>query len=403
MKNILIIGAMHLPLPSVKGGAIEGLVDEFLKYNSKKEKFKITVYSPFSKEINDEYLKTYNNTNFRYIHNNSISRIINKIKYKVIRVIRKNEKIPTSYALTIIDDLKRKKELDKYDLVIIENQVESLIEYRKKIKSKIVEHLHNDYINNNTKSAKKIVESCDEFWGVSNFICNQIKKIDKNAVTKTLYNGVDIKKFREKICNQDKEKMYNKIGFEKNDFIILFVGRIMPEKGVLELIKAFNNIKNNKDNMKLLIVGEKKSNSDKINAYMNELIEEQSKNKEAIYFYGKANENDLKTIYSIANLQVVPSICEEAFGLIIIEGMCANNFLIVSNSGGIPEIVEDKAIIVNKQKIIKELEQSIVNVHNNSYNMKKNTKDYAKIIEKYSIDNYNANFESLILDAISEK
>ena len=52
----------------------------------------------------------------------------------------------------------------------------------------------------------------------------------------------------------------------------------MPEKGVLELLKSFNKIKSEKDNMKLLIVGNKKNNKKEINEYYDRMLSEKSKN-----------------------------------------------------------------------------------------------------------------------------
>lgn len=396
--KVLIIGAPFLPIPSIEGGAIESLVDDYLKYNSKTNKFKITVYSPFSEKITDKITKNYNNTCFRYIRKNTFLFKYNRIKQGILRRIMKNKQVYTAYCTCVINDLKNKNELDKYDIVIIENQVESLIKYSKKIKGKIINHLHNDYLNIKTKDAKRIVNACDEFWGVSKFICNQIKEIDSTAKTHVLYNGVDLKKFDiSNITNKDKEKVLKKIGFkEKSNYIILYSGRIMPEKGVLELIKAFNAIKGKNENLKLVIVGSKKGNSKEINKYFDEIKKEQLKNQDSICIYGKACVEELRTLYSIADLQVVPSMWEEAFGLIVVEGMCAKNPLIITNSGGMPEIVEDSATIVKRDNIIEELSKEIEEIYYGRKKTEKMIKKYDKIIKKFSIENYCKEFEKLI-------
>ena len=389
--NILIICPQFKPVPAVMGGAIETLVDEYLKYNSRRKKYQITVYSVPSNNCEEENNK-YTNTVFRYINKNTKRYKFYKIIIALLRRFFYKKQIPTAYSLCVVRNLKKNKELGKYDLVIIENQVESLMFYRKFLKSKLVEHLHNDYINVHTKCAKKITNSCDEFWCVSNFISNQIKYVNVNSKTKILYNGVDSEKFNSKISENSKRDMYNKLGFDEEDYIILYVGRIMPEKGVLQLMKAYNNIKEKNDKLKLLIVGSKLNNSLEIQNYYKLLLNEKYKNNDSIILYGEARFEELKALYSISNLQVVPSMVEEAFGLIIVEGMCMNKPLIVSNSGGIPEIVGDSATIVERKNIITELEEAI----KNNYDSKEMKKDYKDIVEKFSIKNYCENFERYI-------
>lgn len=65
-------------------------------------------------------------------------------------------------------------------------------------------------------------------------------------------NGIDIDKFNK---NYPKKKtvIRNELGINNEAFIILYVGRIIPEKGISELIEAINIINN--DNVVLLLIG----------------------------------------------------------------------------------------------------------------------------------------------------
>ena len=315
-KKVLIIGPSYLPIPSTEGGAIEGLIDEYLKYNSEKRKYDVTVYSTFSNSINIDNNLKYNNTTFRYINKNNILYYIFRIICLILKFFRKNKQNPYPYALNVIHDIRKRKENNTYDIIIIENQIESIITYRKFLKGKLISHLHNDYLNSDTIQAKKILDSCDEVWGVSNFICKQICTIDSETVKKvnTLYNGIDLRKFDTKdISSKEKNQMYKRIGVSSNNFIVLYVGRIMPEKGVLELAKAFNLAKEKNDNMKLIIVGAKKGRSNDLDEYYKKIEDEQQKSNNSIVFYGKADSKELRVLYSIANVQVVPSFTFNSF------------------------------------------------------------------------------------------
>ena len=67
---------------------------------------------------------------------------------------------------------------------------------------------------------------------------------------KLLYNGIDTEKFN---VNIDIEKERKKFNIKKEDRVFLYTGRIVKEKGIKELVLAFNKIKNK--NYKLIIVG----------------------------------------------------------------------------------------------------------------------------------------------------
>ena len=66
-------------------------------------------------------------------------------------------------------------------------------------------------------------------------------------------NGIDIDKFNKKLSEKEKTVIRNELGINNEAFIILYVGRIIPEKGISELIEAINIINN--DNVVLLLIG----------------------------------------------------------------------------------------------------------------------------------------------------
>ena len=394
--KVLIINSSFLPLPAVKGGAVEFLIDEYLKYNSTLKKHDIVVYSVYDKKLEKIDNYKYNSVEFRYINKKSKFYIFLRTLLFIKRRIFRKKQVPIAYAFSVINDLKKRKELDSYDVVIFENQIESIMMYSKKISGYKVEHLHNDYLNLNTKEAFKVTNACDEFWGVSEFICNQINKVNPKCKTKVLYNGINVEKFSYIPSLTEKNIFYDKTGFKDTDYIILYVGRIMPEKGVLELLKSFNKVKSEKDNMKLLIVGNKKNNKKEINEYYEKMLSEKIKNDDSIYFYGNATYDELKIIYNMVNLQVIPTLCEEAFGLVLLEGMSANLPLIVTKSGGMSEIANDSVEVIDRNNILSELPDKLIKVYNKGKTINLNN-NYKKILDRFTIQNYCKNFDKYIL------
>src|SRR5699024_5287669 len=69
-------------------------------------------------------------------------------------------------------------------------------------------------------------------------------------------NGVDVEmKFNpDNILEKEKEKYRSEFGFSKDDVIVTFIGRLVEEKGIFDLLEAFQKIE--KDNVKLLVIGD---------------------------------------------------------------------------------------------------------------------------------------------------
>lgn len=138
-------------------------------------------------------------------------------------------------------------------------------------------------------------------------------------------------------------------GINKDSYI-LYVGRIVPEKGINYLIDAWKSINSDK---KLVIVG---GSSDSEN-YMKELEKESSNN---IVFTGFQQGQVLEELYSNAYLYVLPSDLE-GMPLSLLEAMSYGNCCVVSDIPECLEVVGDKAAVFKKgnvedlRRIIQEL------------------------------------------------
>jgi glycosyltransferase involved in cell wall biosynthesis len=108
----------------------------------------------------------------------------------------------------------------------------------------------------------------------------------------------------------------------------LFVGRLEEIKGVQNIIPVFRRQKQ----FELLIVGD--------GAYREEL-ERQAADCPNIKFLGRLDQRRLRGIYRQAIAVIVPSICYETFGIIIIEAFSQKTPVITNDLGALPEVVED--------------------------------------------------------------
>jgi glycosyltransferase involved in cell wall biosynthesis len=118
---------------------------------------------------------------------------------------------------------------------------------------------------------------------------------------------------------------------------ILFVGRLVPEKGVLTLLKAFQNISKQFPNEQLWIVGEG-----------NQLEELQNftkyNNLKNVSFLGNKSREELHVIYTSSKFSVIPSEYLEAYGNVIIESLSFGKTVITSDLVGIKDEIEQNCV-----------------------------------------------------------
>ena len=154
---------------------------------------------------------------------------------------------------------------------------------------------------------------------------------------KTVYisNGVSRKPIR------TAELIKEKWGLEKDNYI-LYLGRIVPEKGIHYLIQAFKDIKTDK---KLAIAG----GASDTGAYMDELTE-LAKGDDRIFFTGFVQGQILEELYSNAYVYVLPSDLE-GMPLSLLEAMSYGNCCLVSDISECTEVVGNQAVVFEKGNV----------------------------------------------------
>lgn len=148
-------------------------------------------------------------------------------------------------------------------------------------------------------------------------------KIDviPNGINLNLYTGIE--------RDYDFRRRYA----ADNEKIILYLGRLVYEKGVQNLISAMPKILNGYHDSKLVIVG-KGGMLDELRAQVDHMG---LGNK--VYFTGYMNGKDVQKMYKCADVAVFPS-TYEPFGIVALEAMLAGVPTVVSDVGGLNEIVE---------------------------------------------------------------
>ena len=143
--------------------------------------------------------------------------------------------------------------------------------------------------------------------------------------------------------------------------IVLYLGRISTEKGLMYLLQAFPSILNEVHDAKLVIFGE--GPEKKV------LIELSQKLgiAQSVVFPGSIPHSEIQEAFALAEVFVLPSIptasWKEQFGYVLIEGMSCGKPVVASRTGSIPEIVDDGVTgLLVPPKDVAGLSQAIVSL-----------------------------------------
>lgn len=167
---------------------------------------------------------------------------------------------------------------------------------------------------------------------VSDGLCdsNKIKVIGHGSA-----GGIDVNKFSRDVLVSSKQNIREDLRISAEDFIFCFVGRIVKDKGVNELVEAFDKLSKEYDNIHLMLIGPEEGESDPINDVTKELLESHCR----IYSLGR--KNDVRPYIAASNALVLPSY-REGLGQVILE----------ANALGVPCIATD---IIGPKDVIEPL------------------------------------------------
>ncbi len=145
-----------------------------------------------------------------------------------------------------------------------------------------------------------------------------------------IYNGVDASKFNFPFSDEERAQVRASLA-KPHEKIVMYVGRFVREKGIHLLLEAASAILAHEPHAKFIIVGG--GNRDKFERFV-----EWYGLKDKIHFTGFVSGRALHQVYRCADVAVFPSLYEP-FGIVALEGMAANVPVVVSDAGGLKEVV----------------------------------------------------------------
>ena len=271
------------------------------------------------------------------------------LKYSILSLKSKNKFLAQKMLNIITTDPCKKQLLEIHNRPYLINQIAKVNEFP------ISLFIHNDPKtmkgSKSIRDRENILQKCAAVFCVSEYIKNLF--LDgisfDNEKVHVLHNGVE----------------RNTKNFPKKQKEILFVGRLVPEKGAHFYVKAVQVIANRYPKWRFGLIGSSRLGDNQYTSpYADRVIREFNNVGSQAKFYGFKNQEFVQKKMRNSSIIVIPSLWEEPFGLVAAEAMSNGMAIIASKVGGIPEIINEGGILIEKINDLK-LKNSLTDLINN--------------------------------------
>jgi spore coat protein SA len=345
--KLAIVVPEMLPVPPVKGGAVEHWVHEVAN-RLDTERFDITVISRPSGE------NILGRIRYVGIPWTRLEKAFYWLKERVswrnpLRYLAKIQNV-MSYGLRL------NPQIQAADILIVHNEPNLLLLMRKPKHQQWILHMHNNHLNHALFKwcYQCALQKVDMVICVSAYIQQAaIKTFPQHADKfKVLFNATDTEVF----------KPYGEIAtltvntllqFTQATPYVLYVGRLTQEKGVDVLIQAFQQTLALHPNAKLVITGSSFFEGAVKTTYQQSLQQLAKPIAEHIVFTGFIPHHQLKYLYAAAHVVVVPSVWQDPCPLVVLETMASGTCIVASKVGGVPEVIDHNVngVLVNPNQV----------------------------------------------------
>lgn len=216
-----------------------------------------------------------------------------------------------------------------------------------------------------------IKRCCNNFYGVSK-ACNKWLAHFNINPKGVLYNSINID-FINKI-QIEKDSYRHKYNINSNDILIVFVGRLVEEKGIIQLINGFKLLLKKQNNVHLFVAGD--------GLLFDDIMKIKNSN---IHILGKIEFENVIRLLKESDVYCLPTEYAEGFPTSLLEAAATKNFIVTTDKGGSKELIKDDSygIIldnINEKTIEKALSKCL---NNKEYRNKAINKAYDRLIENF--------------------
>ncbi len=316
------------------------------------------------------------------IHRIGFSRVYKRIFQKWTRLD------PLPYSQRILNIAKDFPITDK-SVIVVHNSMKLYRQIRERApQTKIVLHMHNAFEPKGLNPDIKMIVP-------SQFLKNYYQAYLPDADIVIVDNGIDLDAYQSDCSSQ----LRSELNLSTRDKVIFYAGRIVPDKGVLLLLKAFEKLVEEQSDLKLVVVGDhmEVSKSDK-GAYQQEVRDVAARMQNKCLMLGCIPPEKMHLYYPLADLVVIPSQFKEPFCMVAIEAMGAGKPVLVSTRGGMVEFVksEETGYHLREPMTVDSIAQDIKDVLAREDLHRTAEQGQNQIFERYSWSSVTQSFEAVI-------
>lgn len=342
-KSLAIVVPEMLPVPPVKGGAVEHWVHE-VSQRLNQAQFDITIVSRPAEVSGHE------NIHYLTIPWTKTEQIFYKIKEKVtwrnpLRYVAKIQNV-FSYARRMA------KAVRDFDVVVVHNEPNFLFFMQKNSQQTLILHMHNAHLGIALFRPfyRQALKKVDKVICVSDYIRRHALQYFPEYTDKftVVFNATDPEIFKP-YGTEAISQLRGLIDIQPDKTYLLYVGRLTEIKGVHVLIKAFITIHTQLPHTQLIIAGSSFFGGAAKTDYEQSLVELAKPVSHAIVFTGFMPHDKLRYVYSAADMVVLPSVWQDPCPLVVLEAMASGTCLLSTAVGGVPEIIKNgvNGLLVN--------------------------------------------------------
>lgn len=234
------------------------------------------------------------------------------------------------------------------DVIHVHNDPDAVSTLRAKNRMvPLVLHMNNDHLIEGCSATEGIAEIA---VGLSNAVafCSEysrdaalagVRNLDPNK-SFVIHNGAE--------CPQGKVEQLKVGGERESRPVILFAGRIVPQKGLHVLLAALPMVLSHYPTAVLRVVGGINCGSSHTDSYLASLKATAAKLGNAVDFIGPVPQHEVRRYMANADVFVCPSVWPEPFGMVNVEAMAAGVPVVAFARGGIPEAVGDAGVLLDE-------------------------------------------------------
>ncbi|WP_074011070.1 glycosyltransferase family 4 protein [Numidum massiliense] len=379
--KIAFICTNMLPVPSIRGGAIQILIDGVTPYISRKHE--LTIFSVSDPDLPEEEIR-------------------DGVHY--IRLPREE------YVSCVAKKLSRRS----FDVIHVFNRPAAVRVYKTVApNSRFVISLHNEMF-----AEKKIqydlgqatIKMVNQIMTVSDYIGETINTRFPSAEKKvrTVYSGVDLRKYKPIWTDEAqrvREELRRSYGIE-NKKVILFTGRLSKVKGPDVLIQAMKRVIQTHEDAVLVIIGGKWFSDDSVNDYVRSLHELARPLGNAVKFTNYVPASQIPSHFLLGDVFVCSSQWQEPLARVHYEAMAAGLPVITTNRGGNGEIVKhgETGFLVDDYSNPRAFAAAINHVFSNPQTARRIAEQGRRLIESnFDFEHVAKRLEDVYVDAIGAR